>query len=71
MKPVPPSSTIHVDEAGPQKFTLAVTFGGQRFECGNYISRTAAMQAGRLFVQRKEGEAGGQRERGRRRPGKG
>jgi hypothetical protein len=44
---------------------LAVTFDGQRFECGNYISRAAAMQAGRLFVQRKEGEAAGQRGRPR------
>lgn len=32
----------------------AVTFDGQRFECGNYISHAAAQQAGRLFVQRKE-----------------
>ena len=40
-------------------------------ECGNYISRAAAMQAGRLFVQRKEGEAVGQRARTRRKPGKG
>lgn len=61
-------ATIQVDEIGPQKFTLAVTFDGQRFECGNYISRPAAMQAGRLFVQRKEGEADGPRARGRRKP---
>lgn len=69
MKPAP--SAIQVDETGPQTFTLTVTFDGQRFECGNYISRPAAMQAGRLFVERKEGEAAGQRARGRRKPGKG
>lgn len=61
----PTSATIHVDEIGPQKFTLAVTFEGQRFECGSYISRAAAQQAGRLFVQRKEAEADGQRGRPR------
>ncbi len=66
MKPEP--ATIQIDEAGPQKFTLAVTFDGQRFECGNYISRAAAMQAGRLFVQRKEGEAARQRGRPRKKP---
>lgn len=70
MKSAPPFSTIHIDEDGPQKFNLAVSFDGQRFECGNYISRPAAIQAGRLFIQRKEGEAGGQRERGRRKTGK-
>ena len=62
----PPPAAIQVDESGPQTFTLTVTFDGQRFECGNYISRVAALQAGRLFVQRKEGEAVGQRSRPRR-----
>lgn len=61
-----PTSAIQVEEVGPQKFTLAVTFDGQRFDCGNYISRAAAMQAGRLFVQRKEGEVDGSRARNRR-----
>jgi hypothetical protein len=65
------SSSIQVDEVGPQTFALTVMFDGQRFECGNYISRVAAMQAGRLFVQRKEGEAGGRRAGSRRKPGKG
>ncbi|WP_042688613.1 hypothetical protein [Azospirillum sp. B506] len=71
MKPVPSStsSSILIDDAGPQTFTLAVTFDGQRFECGNYISRAAAMQAGRLFLQRKEGEAANGRTK--RKPGKG
>lgn len=67
MKPAP--SSILVDEAGPQNFTLAVMFDGRRFECGSYISRAAAMQAGRLFIQRKEGEAAGGRTK--RKPGKG
>jgi len=69
MKAAP--STIQIDEIGPQKFTLVVTFDDQRFECGNYISRAAAMQAGRLFVQRKEGEAVGRHARPRKKPGKG
>ncbi len=64
MKPIP--SNIQVEETGPQKFMLTVTFDGQRFECGTYISRPAAMQAGRLFVQRKEGEAAGSRTRPKR-----
>ncbi|CAO3414472.1 hypothetical protein [Azospirillum doebereinerae] len=64
-----PPSSIQVDEAGPQTFTLAVTFDGQRFDCGTYINRVAALQAGRLFVQRKEGEAAGGRTK--RKPGKG
>lgn len=63
MKPAPPM--IQVDEAGPQAFTLAVTFDGRRFACGTYISRAAAMQAGRLFVQRKTGEAEGRQKRPR------
>lgn len=58
-KSAPLPDGIQVDETGPRTFTLAVTFGGQRFECGNYINRVAAMQAGRLFMQRKQGEAGG------------
>lgn len=57
------AASIVVDEIGAQKFTLTVTFDGQRFACGEYVSRPAAMQAGRLFVQRKEGEAGGRRAR--------
>ncbi|CAO3415575.1 hypothetical protein [Azospirillum endophyticum] len=67
MKPAP--SSIIIDETGPQTFTLAVMFDGRRFDCGSYISRAAAMQAGRLFVQRKEGEAAGGRTK--RKPGKG
>lgn len=58
-----PTSGIQIDETGPQKFSLAVTFDGQRFDCGTYISRAAAAQAGRLFVQRKEGEQAGRRKR--------
>ena len=56
-----PSAAIEIDETGPQKFSLAVTFDGQRFDCGTYISRAAAAQAGRLFVQRKEDEQIGRR----------
>ncbi|MEO5373413.1 MAG: hypothetical protein H7840_03945 [Alphaproteobacteria bacterium] len=64
--PAPSDPLIQVEEAGPQRFTLAVTVAGQRFDCGVYISRGAAMQAGRLFVQRKENEAIAQRKRPRR-----
>jgi hypothetical protein len=58
-------SRIDIQEAGPQKFALAVTFEGQRFECGTYISRAAAMQAGKLFAERKDGERVGQQKRPR------
>ncbi|MGA1860580.1 hypothetical protein VH569_31745 [Azospirillum sp. 11R-A] len=66
MKPSP--SPILVEESGPQSFTLTVTFDGQRFECGSYLNRAAAMQAGRLFLQRKEGEAANGRTK--RKPGR-
>lgn len=54
---------IHVEEVGAQKFTLKVIFDGRNFDCGTYISRAAAMTAGRLFVERKEGEQTGRRKR--------
>jgi hypothetical protein len=53
----PARSAFDIREIAPQKFELAVTFDGQRFECGNYLNRAAAQQAGKLFVARKEGEA--------------
>lgn len=59
-------STVQVEEIGPQKFALTVTSDGQRFDCGTYISRAAALQAGRLFVARKEGEKAGRQKRPRR-----
>jgi hypothetical protein len=59
------AATIQVEEVGPQNFTLAVIFDGQRFDCGTYINRPAALQAGRLFVQRKEGETAGRQKRPR------
>ena len=58
-----PESEILVEEIGDQKFSLTVTFADQRFECGTYISRAGAMQAGRLFVTRKEGEQIGRQKR--------
>lgn len=60
------TASIEVVEIGPQKFGLTVVFDGQRFECGTYISRAAASQAGRLFVERKEGEQKGRQKRPRR-----
>lgn len=56
---------IEVEERGKQIFALTVTFAGQRFDCGVYISRAEALKAARLFVQRKQGEqaARGKRQR--------
>jgi hypothetical protein len=54
-------AAVRIDELGPQKFSLSVTIGDQVFDCGLYLNRAAAMQAGRLFVERKEGEAAGRR----------
>lgn len=56
-----PQSSIEITAAGPEKFELTVTVDGQRFACGSYLNRAAAMQAGKLFVQRKEGEAAGRK----------
>jgi hypothetical protein len=53
---VEPAHSVEVCELGPQKFGLTVTFDGQRFECGSYINRAEALKAGRLFLERKEGE---------------
>ena len=61
----PAASPIQVTETGPQQFALVVTFDGRRFECGTYINRVAALQAGKLFVERKEGERIGQKKRPR------
>ena len=54
---------IDVKEDGPGKFILTVTYNGQNFDCGNYITRPAALQAGRLFVERKQGEEQGRKKR--------
>lgn len=57
--------SIDVKEEAPGKFSLTVTYDGQRFECGNYLTRPAALQAGRLFVERKQGEEKGRKKRPR------
>ena len=62
----PTDSHIEIAEIAPQKFALVVVFDGQRFECGSYISRAAAQQAGKLFVARKEGEQAGRKKSPRR-----
>ncbi len=59
-------SRIEIAELGPEKFGLAITFDGQRFDCGTYLNRAAAQQAARLFIARKEGEAAGRRKSPRR-----
>ncbi len=51
-----PGNGVEVTELGPQKFSLVVTFDGRRFECGTYVSRAEALKAGRLFMERKQGE---------------
>jgi hypothetical protein len=61
----PPETRIQVDEIGPQNFALTVIFDGQRFACGTYLNRASAMQAGRLFVERKQGEQAGRKKRPR------
>lgn len=62
---LPARASIQVDEVAPQTFTLAVTFDGQRFDCGTYITRVAALLAGKLFAERKDGERGGRQKRAR------
>ena len=64
MKP-PYETSIQIDEIGPQNFALTVIFEGQRFTCGTYLNRASAMQAGRLFVERKQGELTGRKKRPR------
>jgi len=59
------AASAQVEEIGPQKFSLTVLFDGQRFDCGTYISRAEALKAGRLFIERKEGEQSGRQKRGR------
>ena len=56
-------NTMQIEELGAQNFGLTVIFDGQRFDCGTYINRAAAMLAGRLFLERKEGEQRGRQKR--------
>ena len=51
-----PTHSVEVVELGAQKFSLVVTFDGRRFDCGLYVNRAEALKAGRLFVERKQGE---------------
>jgi hypothetical protein len=61
----PNESSVQINEIGPETFALTVIFDGQRFDCGTYLNRAAAMQAGRLFVERKQGEQAGRKKRPR------
>lgn len=61
--PPPSDSDLYIEETAPRTFTLAVTFDGQRFACGTYLSRAEALRAGRLFLARKEGEKGSGKQR--------
>ncbi len=62
---LPQEASIEVEETGPETFALTVVFDGQRFACGTYLNRAAAMQAGRLFIARKQGEEAGRKKRPR------
>ncbi len=62
---MPQETSIEVEETGPETFVLTVVFDGQRFACGTYLNRAAAMQAGRLFIARKQGEEAGRKKRPR------
>ena len=55
-----------ITEPTPGRFHLAVIWQGQRFDCGSYLTRPAALTAARLFISRKEGEQAGQKKRPRR-----
>jgi len=59
----PENAHMEIVEIEPRKFGLKVTFGSQIFDCGTYLNRAAAMLAGKLFIQRKEGELTGQKKR--------
>ncbi|MTJ80124.1 MAG: hypothetical protein F8N37_03740 [Telmatospirillum sp.] len=59
-------SSLTIEEVAPQKFSLRVTVDNESFDCGFYISRAAADQAGRLFLARKAAERDGRRKRPRR-----
>lgn len=59
-----------IEEIKAGDFHLTVMIGDQRFDCGSYLNRAAAAQAGRLFIERKRGEQEGQKKRPRKkRPG--
>lgn len=62
---MPSDDRIEIAEAGERRFTLSVVFEGQRFDCGIYLDRGSAMRAGRLFLERKEGEKAGRAKRPR------
>lgn len=57
MAAAPPEHRVEVEETAPRTFTLKVHFDGHVFDCGNYLTRPAALQAGRLFVERKLAES--------------
>ncbi len=61
--PLTSAPSIQIDENGPHTFLLTVTYDGQRYQCGTYINRAEAMKAGKLFVDRKDGERLGQKKR--------
>ena len=52
-----------VTERSPGQFHLQITFAGQSFDCGVYLTRPAALTAARLFVERKQAEASSGRQR--------
>lgn len=58
-----------IEQVAPTDFRLTVIFDGERFDCGSYVNRVAALQAGQLFAERKKGEKCGQKRRPRKKVG--
>jgi hypothetical protein len=54
---------IKIEQVAANDFRLTVDFDGQSFVCGSYLTRVAAHQAGRLMIERKEGEKQGRKRR--------
>lgn len=54
---------IHIEQVGANDFRLTVIIEGQRFVCGSYLTRVAADRAGRLMIERREGEKRGRKKR--------
>lgn len=54
-----------VEQVTATDFRLTVIFEGERFDCGSYVNRVAALQAGRLFAERKKGEQSSRKKRPR------
>jgi hypothetical protein len=52
-----PEGEALIEQISADDFRLTVLFDDQTFDCGSYINRGAAQQAGRLFLDRKRAES--------------